>query len=95
MLTPALNSARLIRFIKMANMLPSSASQIQEQQKDISERLNHVSFLPSCLDTLHIQMTSEGSTGTCLIDITVFCLCRLCARLQWHPPPPCKMTFHI
>ena len=34
-------------------MLPSSASQIQEEQKDAEERLNYVSFLPSCLDTSH------------------------------------------
>lgn len=95
MLTPALRAARLISFTKMANILQSSASQIQEQQKDTSEKLNHVSFLPSRLDTLHIQMTSEGSMGICLIDITVFCLCLLCAGLQCHPPPPCKLTFHI
>lgn len=88
MLTPVLGAARLIRFIKTANILQSSAPQIQEQQKDTEQRLNHVSFLPRCLDTLHIQMTSEGSSvGICLIDITVFCLCLLCARLQYHLPP--------
>lgn len=79
----------------MANILQSSTSQIQEQRKDTYERLNHVSFLPSCPDTLHIQMTSEGYMGIRLIDITVFCLCLLCATFLYNPPPPCKLTFYI
>lgn len=40
-------------------------------------------------------MTSEGSMGIYLTDISVFCLCLLCARYQCHPPPPHKLTFPI
>lgn len=77
MLAAAFRAAGLIRFIKLSDTLQSATSQIQRQRGDTNERLNHVSFFsppppPFALTPPHIQMTSEGCAGICLIDITVF-----------------------